>query len=47
MVYTREMVFQQKLLETAYSTFKLTGPEMVQPASSDKTNGKYPKMFLS
>ena len=29
------MGFQQKLLEKAYFTFKMTGPAMVRPASSD------------
>ena len=28
-------VFDQKLLEKAYFIFKMTGPAMVQPASSD------------
>ena len=35
-VYTKEMVFQQKLLEKAYFIFKLTGRAMVRAASSDK-----------
>ena len=30
------MVFQEKLLEKADFIFKLTGPAMVRPASSDK-----------
>ena len=35
-VYTKENVFQQKLLGKAYFIFKLTGQPMVLPASSDK-----------
>ena len=35
-VCTKEMVFQQKLLEKAYFIFKLTGRAIVRAASSDK-----------
>ena len=35
-VCTKEMVFQQKLLEKAYFIFKLTGRAMVRAVSSDK-----------
>ena len=35
-VCTKEMVFQQKLLEKADFIFKLSGPAMVRAASSDK-----------
>ena len=35
-VCTKEMVFQQKLLEKAYFIFKLSGRAMVRAASSDK-----------
>ena len=31
----KEIVFHQKLLEKAYFIFKMTGPAMVWPASSD------------
>ena len=35
-VCTKEMVFQQKLLEkSTFFIVKMTGPAMVQPASSD------------
>ena len=37
--YARRRTFQQKRLEKAYFTFKLTGPAKVQLASSDKWNG--------
>ena len=33
---TKEIIFQQKLLEKAYFIFKLTGRAKVRPASSDK-----------
>ena len=33
---TKEIIFQQKLLEKAYFIFKLTGRTKVLPASSDK-----------
>ena len=35
-MYTKENVFQQKLLGKTYFIFKLTGQAMVLPASSDK-----------
>ena len=34
-VCTKEMIFQQKLLEKAYCFVKMTGPAMVQPVGSD------------
>ena len=37
--------FSKKLLEKAYFIFKLTGPAMVRPASSDKW--KAPLEFLA
>ena len=35
MLCTKEMVFQQNLLEKAYFIAKMSGPTMVRPASSD------------
>ena len=32
-VYTKEMVFQQKLFEKAYFNDEMTGPAMVRPAT--------------
>ena len=33
--YAQRLIFQQKLLEKAYFIAKMSGPAMVQPASSD------------
>ena len=45
-VCTKEMVFQQKLLEKAYFIFKLTGRAMVGAASSDKWNAPLQSLTL-
>ena len=39
MAYTKEMVFQQKLLEKSVFIVKMTGPTMVRPVSSDFWKG--------